>query len=324
MTATLPLIKPRRLEPGQTIGLVAPASPINEDVDIEAGIETVESLGFKVKPGAHLYRRHGYLAGTDAERASDLNAMFADPDVDGIFCICGGYGSSRLLPALDYDCIRANPKALVGYSDITSLLNAIYTRTGLVTFHGPMPLQSYTPYTCDEWKKVLVDGASNVPLGAPPPFTVEPGRVERTNRITRWGSGKVQGKLLGGCLSLFSHLCGTPYLPDCSGAIVFLEDVGEATYRLDGMLTQLWLAGVFDRAVAVVFGKFTDCGATASGPWQFTQEEVFNDLITRTGKPGLRGLMIGHVTDKTTLPLGCQAEVDLDAGTLYLLEAGVV
>lgn len=324
MLHTEPLLKPRRLQPGQTLALVAPASPINEDETIRAGIETLESLGFQVRPGAHLYRRYGYLAGTDAERAADLNAAFADPEVDGIVCICGGYGSARLLPALDYDAIRANPKVIIGYSDITSLLNGIHARTGLVTFHGPVANQSFTPYTQAEFQKVLVDAAGGVTLGAPPAFTVEPGRVERANRVTRWGSGKVRGKLLGGCISLVSHLCGTPYLPDFTGAVVFLEDVGEATYRLDSMLTQLFLAGVFDHAVALVFGKFTDCGFTGSGPWQFTQEEVLLDLVKRTGKPALRGLMIGHVPDQTTIPLGCQAEVDFDAGALCLLEPGVV
>ena len=186
------VLKPRRLQPGQTVGITAPAGCIEEDAVVWAAIETIRSLGFQVKPGATLFRRHGYFAGTDAERAADLNDLFADPTVDGIIALRGGYGCSRLLPYLDYDLIRRQPKVLMGYSDVTALLNGIHVRTGLVTFHGPIADQSYTPYTLAEFQKVVMAGESGVVLGAAPPFAAEPGRVERENRVTVLAPGKAQ------------------------------------------------------------------------------------------------------------------------------------
>lgn len=317
------IVKPKRLKQGGTLALVAPASPKNEDVEVHAAIETVESLGFRVREGAHLYDRNGYLAGSDRDRAADLNAAFGDDAVDGIIALCGGYGSPRILPYLDYDSMRANPKPLVGYSDITALLNGIHHRTGLVTFHGPIASQSFSPYTLQEFKKVLLQGESDVLLGAPPPFEAQEGQVERTNRITRIVGGRAQGRLVGGNLSLMAALCGTPYLPDLAGKILVLEDVGEATYRLDRMLTQLWLMGGLARCAGIVFGKFSGCSTSASWARQQTVEEVLVDRCRELGVPALRGLMIGHVEDQTTLPLGCMAELDVEAGTLRLLEAGV-
>jgi muramoyltetrapeptide carboxypeptidase len=317
------IIKPRRLQKGDTVGIVAPATPKNEDEEVRAAIETLESLGFRVKEGAHLYDRNGYLAGVDRDRSADLNAMFADEQVDGIIALCGGYGSPRLLPYLDYGMIQANPKVLLGYSDITALLNGIYHKTGLVTFHGPMASQTFTPYTLAEFKKVVMQGASDVLLGAPPLFEAREGVAERVNRVTRLMSGKLQGRLAGGNLSLMATLCGTPYLPDFTGTILFLEDVDEATYRIDRMLTQLWLTGGLAKCAGLVFGKFTGCTTSASWAKQLTVEEVLTSRCQELGIPALRGLMIGHVDDQTTLPLGCLAELDVEAGTLKMLEAGV-
>jgi muramoyltetrapeptide carboxypeptidase len=318
------LIKAGRLQAGDTVALVAPASPQNEDEGIRAAIETVESLGFRPKAGAHLYERWGYLAGSDAQRAADLNAAFADERVDGIICIGGGWGSARILPALRMDVIRANPKVLLGYSDITALLNGIYQHTGLVTFHGPIGAQTFSEYTFSEFKKVVMDAASDVTLGAPPPFEKAPGRVEKTNRVTRIRGGVARGPLAGGNLSLMATLCGTPWMPDLHGRILFLEEVGEATYRVDRMLTQLWLSGALGQCAGIVFGKFTDCKTSASWAKQLTIEEILRDRCEGLGIPVVRGLMIGHVEDQTTLPLGCQAELDADGGTLTLLEAGVL
>jgi muramoyltetrapeptide carboxypeptidase len=324
MAEMMNIIKPKRLVKGDTIGITAPASPLNEDEQVRAAIETIRSLGFEVKEGHHLYDRYGYLAGSDRNRAADLNAMFADDGVDGIITLGGGYGAPRILPYLDYDLIQRNPKLLMGYSDITSLLNGIYHKTGLVTFHGPIANQSFTPYTLDEFQKVVKQAKSDVPLGSPPPFEAAEGKIERKNRVTRIGGGKVQGRLIGGNLSLMATLCGTPYAPDFSGCILVLEDVGEATYRLDRMLTQLWLAGSLGQVAGIAFGKFTDCKTSASWAKQLTVEEIITTRCLEMGIPALRGLMIGHVEDMTTLPIGCMAELDVDAGTLKLLEPGVV
>ncbi len=316
-------MKAKKLQKGNTIALVAPASPQNEDEQVCMAVETIESLGFNVKTGDHLYCRHGYLAGSDGDRAADLNAAFADEQVDGIITLCGGYGSPRILPYLDYDIIAANPKVLMGYSDITALLNGINALTGLVTFHGPIAAQAFTAYTLAEFKKVVMYGESAVLLGEPPHFYAAEGLVERKNRLTRIVPGRVQGRLIGGNLSLMATLCGTPYAPDFSGAILVLEDVGEATYRLDRMLTQLWLTGGLEKCAGIVFGKFSGCTTSASWAKQLTVEEVLVERCRALGIPALRGLMIGHIEDQTTLPIGCMAELDAEAGTLRLLEPGV-
>jgi muramoyltetrapeptide carboxypeptidase len=317
------IIKPRQLKSGDTLALVAPASPKNEDEQVRMAVETILSLGFKVMEGAHLYTRNGYLAGADLQRASDLNEAFADEEVDGIIALCGGYGSPRILPYLDYEMIHANPKALIGYSDITALLNGIHHKTGLVTFHGPIASQVFTPYVLREFKKVLLAAESNVLLGHPDPVEQREGVVERSNRITRIAGGKAQGRLVGGNLSLMATLCGTPYMPDLAGKILVLEDVGEATYRLDRMLTQLWLSGGLEKCAGIAFGKFSGCSTSASWAKQQTVEEVLVDRCNDMGIPVLRGLMIGHVDDQTTLPVGCLVELDADAGTLRLLEPAV-
>ena len=318
----LPLLKPRRLVPGQTIGVAAPASPPNDPEVVRFGIEIVESLGFKVKPAPHLFARSGYLAGDDATRAQDLNGLFADEEVDGIFCLRGGYGAARLLPMLDYEAIRANPKVILGYSDITSLLLAIYKRSGVVTFHGPIATQSYSPYTLVEIKKVLFQPEAPVLLGAPPPFDRGEGRVEKLNRITPLFPGKAQGRLLGGNLSLVTNLIGTPYLPDLAGAIVFLEDVSEPVYSIDRMLTQLWLSGNLRNAAGMVFGKFTEIPGS-----EYAHDRILEEVLAERARelriPAAMGLMIGHVEDQTTLPLGGLAEFDAETGRLTLLETAV-
>ncbi len=313
------LIKPNRLQTGHTVGLIAPASPLDDEEQVYAAIETVESLGFQVKQGQHLFARHGYFAGTDAQRAADIHAMFADPEVDGIMALRGGYGSSRLLPLLDFDLMRSNPKVLLGYSDLTTILNAITQRTGLVTFHGPIMHYAFTDYTLAEWQNVLISPQAPLVIGAPPPFEKKPGQVERTNRVRTIVGGKVQGELVGGNLTLLTHLLGSPYAPNFSGKILFLEDVREEIYRIDRMLTQLWLSGVLAQVAGIVLGKFTEHGE----PRGFSLGEVFAERFLSLGKPAVHGLMIGHVADMTVVPIGCKAELDADAGTLVLLETAV-
>ncbi len=317
------LIRPRRLAPGQTIGIVAPSSAPNEPERIRFAIETVESLGFKVQPGPHLYDREGYLAGADAARADDLNAMFADDSVDAIWCVRGGYGASRILPALDYSLMRRRPKALIGYSDITALHMAIHRHAGLVTFHGPVAFRAFTPYTRGELKRVLWSADTPVHLGGPPPFERSEGRVDWDNRVTTLQPGKARGHLLGGNLCLMSHLVGTPYLPDLRGAILFLEDVEEAYYRIDRMLTQLWLSGALAGVAGMAFGKFTGCEPSAFFLQNRSLEDILAERFRALGIPAVSGLMIGHIEDQTTLPVGCLAELDADTGTLTLLEPGV-
>jgi muramoyltetrapeptide carboxypeptidase len=318
------LLRPHRLAPGQTIGIVAPSAAPNEPERIRFAIETVESLGFKVRPGAHLFDREGYLAGSDAARADDLNAMFADDGVDAIWCVRGGYGASRLLPALDYALIQRKPKALIGYSDITALHMAIQRHAGLVTFHGPVAWRAFTPYTLGELKRVLWTPETPVRLAGPPRFDRHEGQVDWDNRVTTLVPGKARGRLLGGNLCLMAHLCGTPYFPDLRGAILFLEDVEEAYYRIDRFLTQLWLSGALAGVVGVAYGKFTNCEPSPFFLQNRTLEDILSERVRALGVPAISGLMVGHVDDQSTLPLGCMAELDADAGTLTLLEPGVV
>lgn len=314
------LIKPARLRPGQTIGLVTPASNTPENEDIETAADIVRSLGFSVKKANNIYARTSYLAGSDEDRARDLNAMFADDDVAAIFCVRGGYGTTRILPYLDYALIRANPKVLMGYSDITGLLNAIFVKTGLVGFHGPNALDNFSDYALGEYEKVLLRPAARTVIGQAPPFATRRGRIDRQNRLTRITRGKARGRLIGGNLTLLTAINGTPYEPDYSDSILFLEDISEAPYRVDRMLTELWLSGHLDRVRGIAIGKFTDFD---SGGNQFSMEEVFRMRFEPLGVPTLRGLMIGHIDDQTTVPIGIEAELDADAGTLTLMEAAV-
>jgi muramoyltetrapeptide carboxypeptidase len=323
VTPGRPLLRPRRLQAGQTVGLVAPSSAPNEPAHIRFAIETVESLGFRVRPGAHLFERDGYLAGADAARAADVNAMFADDEIDAVWCVRGGYGASRILPMLDYDRMRRTPKALIGYSDITALHMALHTQAGLVSFHGPVAWRPLTAYTLGELRRVLWEATVPVRVGAPPPFERGEGRLDLTNRVATLVPGVARGRLVGGNLCLMAHLTGTRYAPDLRGAILFLEDIDEPYYRIDRFLTQLWLSGSLDGVAGMAFGKFTRCEPSAS----FVQNRVLEDILAERCRaldvPAVSGLMIGHVEDQATLPIGCQAELDAGAGTLTLLEPGV-
>ena len=311
-------VKPKRLRPGMSVGLVTPASNVPEDQELHAAMDLVRSLGFSAEPAVNLFSRTQYLAGTDQQRADDLNAMFADTDIDAIFCVRGGYGSGRLLRYLDYDMIAANPKVIMGYSDITSILNAIYLRTGLVTFHGPIAGGNFSNYTYEQYKKVLIEPAQIARIGEPPEFETRPGVVDWKNRLTTIVSGVAEGHLVGGNLSLMVTLLGTPFEPQFEGAILFLEDVDEPPYSVDRMLTHLWMAGKLEQVAGIVLGKFTDGGHDSN---TFSMEEVLRDRLGPLGIPALRGAMIGHIEDKTVVPLGVQARLDVDAGSLTLLEA---
>ncbi|MEM5497735.1 LD-carboxypeptidase [Paraglaciecola mesophila] len=314
--------KPKRLKPGQTIGLIAPSSNTWEDQEIYFAMDIIRSFGFKVKSAAHLFDRTAYLAGSDKDRANDVNSMFADNTVDAIFCLRGGYGSPRILPYLDYDLIRQNPKVFLGYSDVTALLNAIYTRSGIMTFHGPIAKQSFTEYTLGEFKSVLFNPVKSMPLAAPPAFERAEGQAEKNNRLTTVSQGQASGVLIGGNLSLMVKLVGSPYEPDYAGKILFLEDVEEAPYRIDGMLTHLKLAGRLDKVAGIVFGKCTDC-EPSSGP-SFSVEHVLKDRLGDLSVPVLSGVMIGHIKDMATVPVGAMATLDATKQQLTLDESAVL
>lgn len=312
--------KPNRLAPGQTVGIVSPAGVTYETVQVEIVEETLDVLGLKMKAGKSMASRWGYFAGTDEERANDINTMFADDAVDAIFALHGGWGSARLLSLLDYDTIAANPKIFLGYSDITALLMAIHAKTGLVTFHGPNGNSVWNEYSASYVQSLLFD--------AEPVLYVNPKEkgdalVQREHRIRTITPGKATGRLLGGNLTVLTAIIGSDFLPAWNGNILFLEDIGEAVYRVDRMLTQLKLAGVLDSISGFVFGKCTDCRAD-SGYSSFTLNEVLDQHIKPLGIPAWTGAMIGHIDQKFTVPLGVEAAIDAEKGTIKLLEAAVL
>lgn len=311
------LIKPRRLQPGDTVGMVLPASMEFETHELSVGIEQLEALGFKVKVGANAAAKHGYFAGTDEQRAADVNSMFADPEVDGIFAYTGGWGTPRLLPLLDYEMIRRNPKVLIGFSDVTALVNVIHQKTGLVTFHGPVASSNLEPWTLENMNRVLTSADPIGVLANPPKRESE--LIQRRFRTWAIREGRATGRLVGGNLTLLAALMGTPWEVDTRGAILLLEDVREAVYRVDRMLTQLAQGGKFADLRGVVFGYCSNCPAEGG----FSLEEVLRDHFERLGIPVFAGLAFGHIEQKLTLPIGLDATMDAAAGTLTIAESAV-
>ena len=282
----------------------------------EQAVAYFQSRGHEVVLGPNHRKVHGYLAGTDAERAGDLNAMFADPSVKAIVCTRGGSGAARLLPLLDYDAIRRNPKVLLGYSDITALHCALQAKTGLVTFHGQIGSGSWNAFNADQFRRVffereLMDYRNKVEAGDE--------LVPRRNRTITIRGGKVSGELVGGNLTVLAALAGSPYLPDFRGKILFLEDVGEAPYRVDRMLSTLKLMGALDKISGFIFGECTDC-KPGDGYGSLTLEQIFDDYIRPLKIPAYRGAMIGHIREQFIVPVGGKVELDADAGTFRLLE----
>jgi len=300
-------IKPKRLCPGARIGIIAPASPGDMELTL-AGIHWLEEQGFCVELGKTVEQTLGYLAGTDEERAADINGMFGSPDIDGIFCLRGGYGTMRLLDLLDYECIRTHPKIFLGYSDITALHISIGQHTGLVTFHGPMVSsdmgKGLSDYTRDSFLRALTTGEPLGPVTNPPdvdaPLFIAPGRA--------------QGYLTGGNLSMIVSTLGTPYEIDTYGKILCLEEVGEVPYRMDRMLTQLLLAGKLQQTAGIVVAVCQGCDREMDDPMGLTLIEVLRERLGGLNKPVLCNLHFGHTGEKVTLPWGAMAILDSETG----------
>jgi len=316
-----PLLKPKALKPGDTVGLIAPASYTFDLWKLDDAALRVEALGLKSKFGKYVRGRRGFLSGTEAERLEDFHSMFADRDVAGVFCLQGGYGTPRLLDRLDYDLIRRNPKILLGYSDITGLHLAIHRKTGLVTFHGPNMIGNLPPWSLELLKKALF---SSAPIGE----LTNPTEEDPLNRefpLRTVAPGTARGRITGGNLTLISSTMGTPYEVDTKGKILFLEDTGEAPYRIDRMLVQLRLAGKLQEAAGIVFGTCTDCAPSRSGfELSLSLSEVLDELLGSLGKPVLAGLLFGHTKEKATIPIGVEAELDAGAKRLAILEPATV
>ena len=317
-------IKPKGLKIGDKIGVIAPSTNVSDPEDVARAIKTLEYFGFVPVLGEYLQNGSGYKTRLPQERASDLHSMFENDDINGIIAIRGGYGSPQILDKIDFDLIKNNPKVFCGYSDITALNIAIYQNTGLVTFHGPVLMSNFSPYTEKSFRDLIFAGGTN-------PF-----QIKYFNPDTKKGilpmyptltikDGETEGELVGGNLSLISGLMGTPYEIDTKGKLFFLEDVGEKPFRVDRMLTQLRLAGKFDDAAGIIIGKCEDCGPEGSGAttWDRTVNEVYYDILGDLNKPIVANMMIGHSTDRLTLPLGIKAKLNTTEASLTILESAV-
>lgn len=298
------------------IGIVSPASTIADPSKIDRGVRYLESLGYRVALGKHLLKTVGYLAGTDEERVEDLHAMFRDRKVRAILCVRGGYGTPRILNLLDYKLIARNPKIISGFSDITALLLAIWKRTRLITFHGPMLGVDFPnevePFTEELFWQAVTSKSRIGQIVFPPEYGVR-----------SLYPGRATGRLLGGNLALVAAIVGTSYQPDFRGSVIFLEDVGEEPYRVDRMFMQLRLASITANARAMVIGQFTDAAPKDPTQPSLSLEEVFDQTAAAIRKPFLGNLPFGHVPKKMTLPVGLRVEVNANDLTLAYLEAAV-
>jgi muramoyltetrapeptide carboxypeptidase len=320
-TGPITPIKPRALQPGDTVGLIAPASYTFDLWRLDDAAARVEALGLKPKFGKYVRGRRGFLSGTDDERLEDLHAMFADRTVAAVFALQGGYGTPRLLDRIDYDLIRRNPKILLGYSDITGLHLAIGRKSGLVTFHGPNMVGTLTPRTLDNLKRALFVAE---PLGeVANPEETDPLNAEFPLHTV--APGTARGRMVGGNLTLISSTMGTPYEIETKDRILLVEDTGEAPHRIDRMLVQLRLAGKLQDAAGIVFGTCSDCAPSRSSfELTLSLSEVLDELLGSLKKPVLAGLLFGHTKEKSIIPFGVEAELDAGARRLTILESATV
>ena len=293
---------PRPLTPSGHVAVAAPASAALDASDAHAGVAALRARGLSVEPGRAFVQPDGFLSGPDDERADELNDLFRRDDLDAIVCLRGGYGSLRLLDRLDYDAARAHRPLVVGYSDVTALHLALYAQADLTGLSGPMAAPDWPALDADTealfWR--LAGGEAPVEIAGPGddrPFGLQ--------------SGDAEGVLLGGNLSLVCALVGTPFLPDLTGAILVVEDVGEAPYRIDGLLARLRLAGILERLGGLVFGMFTGAEPLPGRP-SASVDEVLDDYAPHVGGPVAAGLTYGHVRRKVAVPIGVRARLTVD------------
>lgn len=315
------IIKPKSLRPGDTVGLISPSTFVADPTQLQTMQLTAQMFGWKTKIGKQVGKREAKLGDSIPGRIEDLHNMFADPEVKGIICVRGGYGTPQLLAGIDYELIRKNPKILLGYSDITGLHLAIHQKTGLVTFHGPTGLSPFTEFS-QNWFQRAIDNKPMGVLGNP----TERNAFRPIHPLRTVRSGRAKGRLIGGNLSLVTCLMGTPHEPDVRGKIFFLEDVGEEPYRMDRMLQQLALAGKFDQCAGIIFGECVDCGPRQFEPsitFNYTLGEVLDRVFEKVRVPVFHGLLIGHTADQITLPIGVMASMDADRKELIIEESAV-
>lgn len=307
-------VKPKRLKRGDKIGIIAPSSPCHDEESVRKAIEAVSSLGFNVEAGPNLYRKNGYLTGSDEERGEELNSFFERKDIDGIICLRGGYGCMRMLDKINYDVVRDNPKVFAGMSDITAIHSALNKYCNLVTFLSPVAINLAEPdneFTVSGFIKAVTDPS---PIG-------ELKNPKEYGSINVLCPGECSGEFIGGNLTLLSAAIGTPYEFDSRHRIVLIEDLNEEPSRIDRMLTQLILAGKFDECVGIVLGDWKGC-EPKNKDRSFSLMQVFKDRLSHLGVPVFYNLACGHEKLKVTIPLGIKAKLTLDGR--ILIEEGAV
>ncbi len=312
-------IRPRKLSLGQTLGIIAPASAPPDAKALDRALDVLKHLGYRIKLARNVHNRHGFLAGTDRERGSDLMRMFTDKKVDAVLCVRGGYGTARLLPLLDYKVIAANPKIFVGFSDITSLHCAFLTKAKLISFHGPMMVSDFSR---EELSQFAVKSFLETLSGQGGAFVK--GYSGNTVKVLR--RGVARGRLVGGNLAVLCTLLGTPWMPTLKGRILFIEDIGELPYRFDRMLTQLLNCGLLQQVAGVAIGLNVDCEdpkAKVTMEYRQSLEDVLRERLLPLNVPVVTGLPFGHVPENGTLPMGVKAELDADCGELNFAEVCV-
>jgi len=321
------MLKPPRLEPGQTIGLISPASGIPNPDKIDRAAAFLESKGYRVRLGRHVRRRTGYLAGSDRQRLEDLHRMWGDPKINAILCLRGGYGTLRFVHQLDFNLIRKNPKIFMGFSDLTTLHLAILRRTGLVTVHGPMAVSNFAnpdapAFTFDAAQRLLSDPRpfGSIVAGAPVP---RPAVIR--------GGRPVTGPLTGGNMSLIQTTLGTPFEIQTKGRIVFLEETGERPYRIDRMLTHLFAAGKLKDAAGIALGLFDDCEEPPDKSKRkegddkpVTLLDVLRERLSNLGIPVLAGFPFGHTSVNAALPYGLRVTLDPARRDLIIEQSAVL
>lgn len=310
-------ILPKSIKKGDTVGIISPSAATADRMEFTFAKEAMEALGFKVKLGENLKNRFGHLAGTDEERAGDLNAMFADPEVKAVICIRGGSGAARILPLIDYQTVKNNPKPLLGYSDITALHCAIYSQTGLITFHGQNGTGSWNSFNVKQFEKVFFEKTQVIFKNE---ITKGDDLVAKGNRTQTLKGGIAEGKILGGNLTVLAALSGTPYYPDFQDAILFIEDVGEDPYRIDRMMSTLQLNGTLGKIKGFIFGQCSEC-KPSGGFGAFTVDQIMDQYVLPLGIPAYTGAMIGHIARQFIVPVGAKVKMDADAGTFSLQES---
>ncbi|WP_224484519.1 S66 peptidase family protein [Robertkochia aurantiaca] len=313
-------ILPPALSLGDRIGLVAPGYALS-DQQFQKTLDNLKALGFEPVYTDRIRGQHGYLSNTDEARVADIHQMFEDPNIDGILCARGGYGSTRILDMIDYELIRQHPKVFTGFSDITALTNAITDRTGLITFHGPVGTTLESAYSRQYFEQVLGTPETRQELL---PALLSAENKEEDPAYERYviSEGKASGALCGGNLSLLAAMTGTPYEPDYTGKIVFIEEIEEDPYRIDRMLTQLLQSPTFSKCAGLALGIFAGCD-TPDNPLSFSLKDVLTDRLGQLNVPAAYGYSIGHIDDNLTLPVGCRATIDTGSWNIVLEESCV-